>query len=122
MTAAPSPFAPSRVDVLVTAWRNAEARHARLNGAWPVAVVHLIMWPCALVAMVMLALGVHGTAGDVAAALGVVALVVAAGYAEALRLAEVALAKAWDAVADHTGLSGADLVRLVTDDNEELAR
>jgi hypothetical protein len=114
--AAPSPFVPSQVDVLVTAWRDADSRYARLNGAWP--VVRLIMWPCALVAMVMLA---AGAAFDVAATLGVVALVVAAGFSEALRLAEVALAKAWDAVADHTGLSGADLVRLLTDNDEAVS-
>jgi hypothetical protein len=119
MTAAPSPLTPSAVDVLVTAWRDADARSASLNGAWP--VVRWIMWPCALVAMVMLVVGVHGTAADVAATLGLVALVVAAGFSEALRLADGALAKAWDAVADYTGLSGADLVRLLTDDDEAVS-
>lgn len=116
MTPAPSPMAPSRVDELVNAWRTADVRNARLNGAWP--VVRLIMWPCALVAMVMLA---ADAAFDVAATLGVVALVVAVGYTEALRLADVALAKAWDAVEDYTGLTGSDLVRLLTDADEAVA-
>ncbi len=114
---AQTPLSPSPVDVLVTAWRDADDRYGRLNGRWP--LVRLVMWPAALVAVVMLA---AGSSALVPALLTLAGLLVAGVHIERMRRADDALAQAWDDLADYTNLSDEELVRLVLDDDEGAGR
>jgi hypothetical protein len=105
---------PSKVDQLVGAWRNANDRYGRLNGRWP--LVRLVMWPAALLTVVLLA---TGSSASAPALLALAGLVVTGVHIERVNRADIALVKAWDDLADYTGLSDEELVRLVRDDDEE---
>jgi hypothetical protein len=106
--------APSVVDQLVDAWRTADDRYGRLNGRWP--LVRLVMWPAALVAVALL---VTDSSGLAPVMLTLAGLLVAGVHIERMHRADVALAQAWDRLADHTGLPDEELVYLVRDDAEE---
>lgn len=105
---------PSKVDQLVDAWRDANDRYGRLNGHWP--LVRLVMWPAALVAVALL---VTDSSGLAPVMLTLAGLLVAGVHIERMHRADVALAQAWDRLADHTGLPDEELVYLVRDDAEE---
>lgn len=109
---------PSVVDQLVDAWRTADARYGRLNGRWPL-VLDLVMWPAAILAVVLL---VTGSSALAPALLTLAGLIVAGVHIERTRRADDALAQAWDDLADHTGLPDEELVYLVRDDDDEVGR
>jgi hypothetical protein len=48
-------------------------------------------------------------------------LIVAGVHLERMRAADLAVADAWDALSDYTGLTGDALIRLVMDDDAEVS-
>lgn len=98
----------ARTNSLVADWRAADNQYGHLEHRWP--TVRLVMWTAALAAVVMLIMRLPVWAP---ATVTIATLVFGVACAIRIRTADRAVENAWDALAEHTGLDGEPLVKLI---------
>lgn len=96
---------------LVAAWRAADNRYGHLDWQWR-RIVRPAIYLMGVAGVVFL---IAGSTALVPAMLAGAALIVGLAHAVLLMSANTAVWKTWDALGDHTGLDGEDLVRLIGD-------
>lgn len=107
------PDSSSPVDELVSTWRAAHARYATVVSYWR--RVRLVMWPAAVVAIVVLLTNSRNLAAALASVLSLIGFAAAFVCVGKLLRASSAEGRAWAALREHTGLSDAELGRVLAD-------
>jgi hypothetical protein len=113
---APAPFAVSRVDQLVDAWRIADARYGLLTDRRSLLARLLLL--LSLPAVTVLLAALTGSPAQAALRLDLLVLTLAGLHAGLVEVADAKVARTWYALRDYTGLSDEGLLFLVRDDDE----
>lgn len=108
----PDPSGP--VDELVSAWRAAHSRYTMVERYWP--RVRLVMWPAAVVAVAVLLTNSYSLAAGIASVATAIGFAAAGVWFAKLIRATTAEDRAWSALRERTGLSDAELGRMLADD------